>query len=233
MAKHQGALTIELTPKDWETATQASSRSCLIADAIARQYPHLTRIRVDVATIRATDTRTDERLTWIQPQSGAMILLHYDQGWDQPETRRIVTRRPAHVVPVTRSPAQLAKHAAKRAERLAELETKEQSGAKLTQGESAALTRLRNPKPAKPRPSKRGRSTAVVNPDGSGTKRGGEPIWAGSPDPSLLAGRDRLYGGKRVEPSAVFSRAMEDRLGEALPAAVAAEIARMKAAGEL
>jgi hypothetical protein len=216
--KHQGALTIQLTPADWDSATRASSRSCLIADAIARQYPHLRRVRVDLASIRATDTRTDERLMWITPQSAALILLHFDQGWDQPQTLRFQTRRPAHVAPVTRSPAQVAKRAEKAAARRAELEAKPAES--LTVPERQSLSRLQNPRPKVDRPAKRGKTTGVQHRDGSGTKIGGEPQGV-SKAPAMLGAMDRQYGGRRAEPSAVWTQAVD------------AEIQRRKEAGQL
>ena len=84
-------------------AIQSNSGGCLISDAIKRQYPHLSRVTSDMATIRATDRSRGERYIWLTPPTAQHVLLAFDQGWPNP-VETVTLARPVQVVPVTDSP---------------------------------------------------------------------------------------------------------------------------------
>ena len=211
MARHMGALTIEITKEAWEEASRSKSGGCLIAEAIEAQYKQLVNVKVNVALIRATDTRSGLRYSWTTPRAAQMILLHFDQGWSHPGFYRIQTRRPAHIA----EPVLQKGRAEARASRLAELEARDPET--LTAAERSGLTRLRA---TPPRPTREGKSR-VISRRGDETKIGGQRIPTGGTHPNMLAGRDRHFGMRLANPGEVFE------------AAVTAEIARRQEAGEL
>jgi hypothetical protein len=199
-------LELEITPEQYEKAVQSASGGCLIADAIKDQYPHLSGITVDMATIRASDKKKGLRYVYLTPPAAQHMLLSFDQGWPQ-SADQVVVRSAVKVLPITRTKAQ----AEARAARLAELEEKEKEGT-LTTGEAAALGRIR--KGPKKRAAKKGKSVA----NGNGTTvYGGTPPVQGPPHPNLLRGRNRHFGAKLADPGEAFNNAVE--------AAVAAKLA--------
>lgn len=211
-------LDLPIVDEVWEKAKQASSGSCLIADAIKRQYPHLTGIAVDMATIRATDRDKGLRYTWLTPPIGQHLLLSFDQGWSQP-TEHVRTARPVKVTPVIRNktgPHSVAAREEKRQARKAELEAKIENGEKLTRGEAIALSNVSKPLADRKRPSTRGQAEVVGRHHGETTVHGGHPIPVGPPHPNLLRGRDRHFGAKMAQPAQAFSEAVEAAVEERL-----------------
>jgi len=201
---------LSISEEDYATAKQSKSGACLIRDAIARQYPELSKISVDMATIRASDRNRGLRFTYLTPPAGQHILLSFDQGWPQP-TKDLVVQRAVKVTEITKSRLDTAK----KAERLAELEAKEAEGT-LTNHERSALTRMRR-SPA--RPHKRGKAS-VRKVRGATVVIGGAPVAMGPAHPNLLRGTNRHFGARLADPGEVFNEAVE------------AEIARRAAEGE-
>lgn len=217
--KSAPVLDIVIPDKVWETAKQASSGGCLIADSLKLQYPHLSGVRVDMATIRASDKAKGLRYTWLTPSAGQHLLLSYDQGWSQP-TDHVKTGRPVKVTPITRQqsgPKSTATISERREQRRVDLESKLAAGETLTKSEKAALTRISKPYTPPLRPGTEGppetvevgHETVVV---------GGKPIKQGPAHPNLLRGRDRLFGAKSAKPAQAFEEAVdaavEQRLAE-------------------
>lgn len=193
-------------------ATTSSSHGCLIADTIKSQYPHLTNIKVDMATIRASDRSKGERYTWLTPQMGQMVLLAFDQGWSFPADELKITRA-VKIDPITRASNKTARQAPVRAARIAALEAKESAGT-LTVNDRRALSRYRNPKPAPERPMSRGPAEVHHRPRRGGnddgvTVVGGEPLLQGPAHPNLLRGRDRVFGAKIADPGVAFQEAVD------------------------
>jgi hypothetical protein len=219
MAKRHGTaprLDVRVTEQQWDRATQAASGACLIADAIKQQYPALSQVEVDVATIRATDKERGERYVWLTPGSAQALLLAFDQGWKQ-STDHIVIRDAVQVTPLKTAGA---KQRATRAQRRTQLEDKEASGATMTRREAQSLTTMRatDERHAANRTTHtRGPVTGVIDQRGGpATKIGGDAIPTGRKHPNLLAGRNRHFGAKQAQPSAVFEEAVEQRVREQL-----------------
>lgn len=206
-------LVVKISEENYERAQQSKSGACLIADAIKAQYPHLSRVTVDMATIRATDRKAGVRYTWLSPSSAQHLLLSFDQGWPKP-IDEVVVRKAVVISPIRRSPSVDAKRAEARAHRLTELEAKEAKG-KLTNGEKRALGKLRNPKPAPARPTTTGKADVKVATDGDVTVYGRAPI-VGDAHPNLLRGADRHFGAKLADPGAVFDQAVEAAVAQRL-----------------
>ena len=129
-------LKIDITEENYKRAVCAKSSACLVADAIKEQYPEFSRVHVDVATIRVTDKDRGVRYTYLTPKAVAETLLFFDQGWTEdtfPKTLRI--REAVRVTPIIRTPNNLKMADEQRADRLSELEAKEQNGEELTRDE--------------------------------------------------------------------------------------------------
>src|SRR4029077_12015848 len=206
-------LRIEVTKEGYEAAVRAKSAACVIADAIKQQYPQLSRVKVDIATIRASDRKRGEKYVYLTPMPVGEFVLAFDQGWGQ-ETfpKNFRSRPPVRIVPIVRNPAAFKMTAERRATRLAELESKEQSGQPLTGEEKRSLTRLRNPKPTPDRPTSYGPAKAELV--------GDEVIVHGRPTTkakakyhklhaNLLEERDRHFGAKLARPSEAFNEALK------------------------
>ena len=210
-------LDLSITDEVWEKAKQASSGGCLIADAITRQYPHLSGVVVDMATIRASDREKGFRYTWLTPPIGQHLLLSYDQGWSQP-TDHVRTGRPVKVTPIIRNktgPYSVAAREEQRQERKAELEAKIERGEELTSREQASLTKVSAPLVVQNRPSTRG-PAEVMGKDRNTVVHGGHPIKQGAAHPNLLRGRDRHFGAKTAQPAQAFAEAVEAAVEERL-----------------
>jgi hypothetical protein len=199
-------LDVEITAEDWEQAKQSKSGGCLIQHAIQRAYPHLARVSVDMATIRASDYERGERYTYLTPSDAQLVLLYFDQGWSQP-VEKLTVKRAVKIDPMVRSKSNVARAERRRAERKAELEEKIEAGEELTTGEKSAYTKVKNAKPAPKRAEAYGRAE-VKN---KRVVHGGKPIRAGrdQPNPNLLRGTDRHFGAKQAKPGVVFEEAVE------------------------
>ena len=182
----------------------------MIADAIKEQYPELSMVTVDMATIRASDRKHGLRYTYLTPATAQHVLLAFDQGWPQP-VDHLTVKRAVQIVPICRpktGPVSPAAIAERRAEKLAEYEERIANGEELSRGEKAAVTRLRNPKPAPERPSSTGRARVNAGHDGL-VVSGGRPRVVGAAHPNLLRGRNRHYGAQMADPGVAFREAVD------------------------
>jgi hypothetical protein len=210
-------LTIKITEAQHAKAVASHSGACLIADAIEEQYPALSRVMVDMATVRATDSERGERYIYLTPPAAQHVLLAYDQGW--PHTiDQVIVKRAVQIVPVLRG----GKHSAaataeRRAERISRLEAKEQTTEGLTTNERRVLRRARNAPPPVERPSAYGPATIKDGPGGAlSTVIGGRPPVLGPAHPNLLRGRNRHFGAKLADPGVAFNEAVEAAVAERL-----------------
>jgi hypothetical protein len=206
------ALHLALTDELAERAIKSSSGGCLIADAIKEQYPHLSNISVDMATVRVTDRKKGERYIYLTPPAAQQAVMWFDQGW--PNTVEEVTVKGAvKIQPVTRGGTPSQKPEA-RAARRAELQARLDAGETLTKYERGALTRLtRNPDRPRLAPA-----AEVGQHRGRTVVRGGQPIMDDRrhPNPNLLRGRNRHFGAKLADPGEAFRQAVDNALAERL-----------------
>jgi hypothetical protein len=209
MANRKGrspTLNLTITEKQWERARGSDSGGCLIADAIKEQYPHLSGISVDMATIGVTDKAAGERYVYLTPNSAQYLLLAFDQGWHQP----VQAVRLLRAVRVTKVKASSAALVRKRAARLVELEERDRAGEELSKADRVALTKLRR---TPPRPSNFGPVTDVIGGETPGrpaTVVGGRPPVKGPAHPNLLRGRRRHFGVKTAQPGVIFADAVAE-----------------------
>ena len=205
--KHSSpTLNVRISDENYDRAVESKSGGCLIADAIKEQFPELTGVTVDMATVRATDRKVGRRYTWLTPNSAQHLLLSFDQGWPKP-IDQILLKRAVKVTPVIRSST----GTATREQRLAELEAKEAEGV-LTKREKASLTKMRkNPE----RPTSHGPADVKVDDNRGTVVYGGEPIPKAK-HPNLLHGRDRHFGAKLADPGKVFQQAVDAAVEERL-----------------
>lgn len=203
-------LELEITDEQWQDAVQSDSGGCLIADAIKKQYPQLSRITVDMATIRASDQKRGLRFNYLTPADAQHCLLAFDQGWRNPIKRPIKVRRAVKVDQIKAGPKARAERAEYRKNRLADLTAREAAGETLARADKIALTRYRKAMNSSPeRPSSQG--PVEVHPR-NGVVYGGRPLLQGKPHPNLLRGRDRHFGAKLADPGVAFREAVEEAL---------------------
>jgi hypothetical protein len=188
-----------------QRAVASNSGACLIADSIKAQYPHLSNVEVDMATIRATDKEAGERYTYLTPPDAQHVLLAFDQGWPNP-TQELTIRAAVHIRPIFGSP----KRAEDRAERLSKIQEKVDRGEDLTSHEKTTFTKATS-KPA-PRPSTAGSPELVEVPGQRAVVVGGSSPMMGAPHPNLLRGRNRIFGAKLADPGKAFNEAVEAAL---------------------
>jgi hypothetical protein len=218
-ASERPRLVVNVQESSWDTAKEAASAACLISDAIKREHPELTLVATDMATIRATNRKLGLRFVWLTPPSAQDLLLRFDQGWSRPENLRIVVGRPAKVTAV--KAGDKARQEVRQRRRV-ELETKAATGTTLTSKEKAALTKLRN---IPDRPTTHGPKDTVTVKTGNGgtTVMGGRPLpGAKGKNPNLLAGRNRAFGARHAQPSALFSTAVDEAVEARVAVALAA-----------
>jgi hypothetical protein len=209
-------LNLEITAEQREKAIASNSHGCLLADAIKKQYPEMTGVTVDMATIRVTDRKAGKRYTYLTPPIGQHMLLALDQGWPHPADR-LVVKRAVKITPVTRGKKIRATKAAERDARKTELETKVMQGEELTRHEQGALTQLSNALLSPERPSTVGPVEVKVDSKGPGAiVHGGRPLPQGEAHPNLLRGRDRHFGAKLADPGQAFNEAVEAAVAERL-----------------
>jgi hypothetical protein len=209
-------IRVEISEENYETAVIADSGGCLMVDAIEKQHPQFSNVKVDVATVRVTDKKRGYRYYYLTPQPVAEMLFAFDQGWREenlPKQLRIRTL--LKVLPITRSASDIKKKNERRKARLEKLETKAQSG-ELTSDEKRALSRLRNPKPSPKRPAAYGavsKDEPVVGDEL--VVVGGKPPPSTKSNPNMLAGRDRHFAAKRSKGSVIFEQAVKNSVEEA------------------
>lgn len=212
-------LTINITEQQWNKAVRSASGGCLIADAIKTQFPEMSSVTVDMATVRATDRERGERYTWLTPGSAQHLLLSYDQGWKQ-STDQIQLR---DAVKITRMFTSNVKTRV-RQERRAVLEAKESTGEPLTRRESQSLAKIRatdqlrpEPLPTAAGPVREVRGLRAGNATVVGGR--GLPKTQADKHPNLLAGRDRHFGAKLSQPGLAFQEAVEAAVAQHLASA--------------
>lgn len=214
-------LTLHITDEQYERAVQSQSGGCLIADAILSQYPHLSRVEVDMATIRATDRAKGVRYVYLTSPEAQHVLLSFDQGWPTP-VHELVVRRAVKITKITRAKTgrdSIEHRRVTREEKRAALEQKLATGAPLTKPEKIALTRLTKPYEPVERPSSSGPVTAVETPPKApATVIGGRAPVQGPPHPNLLRGRNRHFGAKLADPGQAFRDAVDAAVSERVAA---------------
>jgi hypothetical protein len=215
-------LDIEVTEDVWETAVEASSGSCLIADSIKAQFPQFTGVTVDAQTIRISDKNAGQRYTYLTPAAARDLLTYFDQGWDEPSEHVFRLRSPIKVDKLTRAPVT----AKAREARKAELQAKLDRGEQLTRRENQSLAKMAatDARQSEPLPSTTGPIAEVIpRREGNATVVGGKPLPQPKGNPNLLAGRNRIFGAKTAKPARAFAQAVEQ--------AVAARLAEAGAGG--
>lgn len=193
-------LELVITQEQRQRAIESNSGACLIADAIKSQYPNLTSVSVDMATIRATDRARGLRFTWLTPAAAQHVLLSFDQGWPNPIEHILIT----HAVKIDRIVAESRSRRLAREERLAKLREKRDSGETLTSHEKTALTQMEQ----SPHRSTSEGPTEVVMSGRTPVIHGGKPIPQGPAHPNLLRGRNRIFGAKLADPGRAFEAAV-------------------------
>lgn len=73
-------IDIVIDAKRINDACNCTVDKCLIREAIAEAYPHLTNIIVDTQTIAATDPEQNLRFTWLTPRFATWCIIEIDQG---------------------------------------------------------------------------------------------------------------------------------------------------------
>ena len=217
MTKRKGSPTLQLsiTEAQHARAVKSNSGGCLIADAIKEQYPHLSGIVVDMATIRVSDRSKGLRYTYLTPAAAQHVLLSFDQGWRNP-IDQLTLKQAVKIDKITMSPSSREKTAEHREARIAELQEKLDLGEDLTPVEKRSLSRMTNPnrKPPVERPSSVGPVTDVLNTRGGGpaTVVGGPRRIQGEPHPNLLRGRNRHFGARLANPGQAFQDAVDQTI---------------------
>lgn len=209
---HSPTLTLDITPEQYERAVKSSSGSCLVADAIKAQYPKLTGINVDMATVRVSDKKIGYRFIYLTPDDSQLALLFFDQGWDR-QPGQLIIKGAVQILPMKSSGGRRTSPEA-RAARIAELEAKQAAGT-ATRPERAALTNMKRT-PDRPRSSGKAK---VTFDNGKPTVRGGKPRTTGRGHPghpNLLAGRNRHFGAKLADPGIAFREAVDKAVAERL-----------------
>lgn len=206
-------LVVDITEDQWERAVASNSGGCLISDAIRKQYPHLSAISTDMATIRASDRQKGIRYIYLTPPDAQHLLLSFDQGWPQP-TQRLTIRRAVQIVPIVRAPSAIQAVRQSRAEKIAALRAKQAAGQSLGRRERAQLTRLLNAqtKGIAERPSTYGAPKIEISSGHGVIVQGGAPIPQGPAHPNLLRGRNRHFGAKLADAGKAFKEAVEAEL---------------------
>jgi hypothetical protein len=215
--KSSPTLALNIGEEQFDRAVKSDSGRCLIADAIRAQYPHLTKIWVDMATIRVTDTKRGQRFTYLTTPAAQFLLLSFDQGWPKPPTDQLTIRGAVQIRSILRYRARASEVRERGEARLAELKAKQAAGETLTKGERIAYTKLTNHRPAPERPASQG-PREVSERDGHVTIHGGRGLPAGPAHPNLLRNQDRHYGAKLADPGVAFREAVDKAVAERLAA---------------
>jgi hypothetical protein len=69
-----------VTQKRIDEGAVRNSNHCMVAESLHDAFPHLSRVAVDVQTIRATDTKRKERYVWLTPSSVQRLIIDFDRG---------------------------------------------------------------------------------------------------------------------------------------------------------
>lgn len=90
-------LHIPVTQEIINNATQRDSSHCVIADAVRAALPDVTRVTVDLQTIRFT-LPGGERVIYLTPASEQALLVNFDQG-QKPSPRDMYLSHPIQILP--------------------------------------------------------------------------------------------------------------------------------------
>jgi hypothetical protein len=71
---------IEVTAENIQESCKTNARHCMIADAIACQFPKVRNISVDMMTIRWSDPEKGWRYIYLTPKPAQKALIAYDMG---------------------------------------------------------------------------------------------------------------------------------------------------------
>jgi len=209
-------LDFDIDQDRWDQGVKSNSGACLIADALKDTYPHLSNVRVDMATVRCTDLKKGLRYIYLTTSDAQHLLLSFDQGWKRPYSHIRLT----HAVQITNTKESGGSRKSNRAARLEDLKAKKKTGT-LTRFEKRSLQVMEtNDKQNAPRVKSTGKTVLQVNPTrGTATRHGGHPMPQGKAHPNLLRGTDRHFGAKLANPGQAFEEAVE----QAVNARMAAE----------
>jgi hypothetical protein len=208
-------LDITITDENREHAIDSNSGGCLIADAIKSQYPHLSGVVVDMATIRVTDRDRGERYTYLTPPAAQHVLLSFDQGWVNP-VNELTVKTAVKITKITRGNH---KRDVARQQELQVLAQKRDAGEELTSAQRRRLSQSETAKKKVPvdRPTSVGPVTDVIDRQNDvATVVGGPPLPQGPAHPNLLRGRNRIFGAKLADPGRAFDEAVQQRVAEEL-----------------
>lgn len=73
-------ISVPVTQKRIDEGAVRNSNHCMVAESLHDAFPHLSRVAVDVQTIRATDTKRKERYVWLTPSSVQRLIIDFDRG---------------------------------------------------------------------------------------------------------------------------------------------------------
>lgn len=73
-------ISIPVTQRRIDEGAKRNSNHCMVAESLHDAFPHLSRVAVDVQTIRATDVRRKERYVWLTPSSVQRLIIDFDRG---------------------------------------------------------------------------------------------------------------------------------------------------------
>lgn len=79
---HPPKFTAKVTKDILADACKRNSNTCMVACALKEAKPKLSRIAVDIQTIRATDWKKGERYVWLTPRSIQQKIVDFDAGKD-------------------------------------------------------------------------------------------------------------------------------------------------------
>ena len=73
-------ISVPVTQKRIDEGAVRNSNHCMVAESLHDALPHLSRVAVDVQTIRATDVKRKERYVWLTPASVQRLIIDFDRG---------------------------------------------------------------------------------------------------------------------------------------------------------
>lgn len=94
-------LKLNVTDECIANGVARNSNHCMVAEAVKAARPRLSRVCVDIQTIRATDVERGERYVWLTPRAAQQLIVDFDHG-KKPKPFA-VTLSSGQVVPMTRT----------------------------------------------------------------------------------------------------------------------------------
>lgn len=80
LPKRPPQIFIEVTEELIKSSMKRNSNSCMTAEALKLRRPDLSRVSVDIQTIRATDDKKQERYQWLTPKAIQQAIVDFDAG---------------------------------------------------------------------------------------------------------------------------------------------------------